>query len=149
MKRFLMLLVTVFLCTAFTCDNEPLEGEFVSEEQAGCDIAIQNLANAAIAFSQATEATFEQLCLEYKAAIQNQIERSDDPDGTLHPFHQKIVLLTYVLLLISFAMAFPTYVIMWHSKSTLPKFLVNKSDLICLPGWYTTLISPLSLNSLR
>lgn len=83
MKRISLLLLICILCTAFKCDNEPLEGEFVTEQEASCDIAIQNVIDAALAFSQANDNTYESLCIAYKNALQFQIQFCGDPDGSL------------------------------------------------------------------
>lgn len=84
MKRIMMLCLVSLLVIASKCDNEPLEGEFLTEqESASCEIAIQNVINAGIAFEAATENTYEQLCIAYKTAIQFQIEFCGDPDGSL------------------------------------------------------------------
>ncbi|MCB0382157.1 MAG: hypothetical protein KDD05_02290 [Psychroserpens sp.] len=81
-KLTFLLFICVFL-TASKCDNEPLEGEFLTDEQASCDVSTQNVINAALAFSQATTETYEQLCIAYKNALQLQIQFCGDPDGSL------------------------------------------------------------------
>lgn len=83
MKRFLLLCSVLILFTAFKCDNEPLEGEFSTVEAESCNASIQNVINAALAFSEATEETYEQLCGDYKTTIQFQIQFCGDPDGSL------------------------------------------------------------------
>ena len=83
MKRIAFVIFVFVLLTASKCDNEPLEGEFLTEQEASCDVAIQNVIDAALAFSQATEETYEQLCIAYKNALQFQIQFCGDPDGSL------------------------------------------------------------------
>ncbi len=83
MKKMCLLVCVFVFFTASKCDNEPLEGEFATDEEVSCDFAIENVLSAAIAFSEATSSTYEQLCLEYKTAIENQILFCGDPDGSL------------------------------------------------------------------
>ena len=83
MKKISFLVLFCVFLTAFKCDNEPLEGEFVTEQEASCDIAIQNAIDAAMAYSQATNETYESLCVAYKNALQFQIQFCGDPDGSL------------------------------------------------------------------
>ncbi|WCO03040.1 hypothetical protein [Psychroserpens ponticola] len=83
MKKLSLLLSFFILLSAFTCDNEPLEGEFVTEETSSCNVSSQNVIDAALAFTQATDETYELLCMAYKTALQNQIQFCGDPDGSL------------------------------------------------------------------
>lgn len=83
MKKLSILGLFFTLLTAFTCENEPLEGEFSTDEQVSCNFAIQNVLNASLAFSEATSETYVELCSAYKTAIQNQILFCGDPDGSL------------------------------------------------------------------
>ncbi len=83
MKKISLLLSCFLLLSAFKCDNEPLEGEFITEEEASCDVSSQNVIDAALAFTQATDETYEQLCIAYRIALQNQKQFCGDPGGTL------------------------------------------------------------------
>ncbi len=83
MKKLGILCLLLCFLVASKCDNEPLEGEFATEEETSCVFAAENVTNAAIAFSQATDETYEQLCLAYKTAILNLIQLCGDPDGSL------------------------------------------------------------------
>ena len=83
MKNFVFLCCFVLL-TAFTCENEPLEGDFGGNTNVSCEIATQNLLTAAENFASATptDSNYTQLCLAYKIALQDQIIACGD-DGTL------------------------------------------------------------------
>lgn len=83
MKNFALLCCFVLL-TAFTCENEPLEGEFGGNTNVSCEIATQNLLTAAENFASAipTDSNYTPLCLAYKIALQDQIIACGD-DGTL------------------------------------------------------------------
>lgn len=83
LKKISFLLLICVLFTAFKCDNEPLEGEFITEQQVSCDVAVQNVTDAALAFSQNTNETYEDLCIAYKNALQFQKQFCGDPDGSL------------------------------------------------------------------
>ncbi|WP_323789732.1 hypothetical protein [Psychroserpens sp.] len=83
MKKLSLLFSLFILLTAFTCENEPLEGDFVSDTELSCDIATQNTQNAALAFLDVTVETYAQLCIAYRNALQVQIQFCGDPDGSL------------------------------------------------------------------
>lgn len=83
MKKISYLLTLFVLLTAFTCENEPLEGEFGEENAVTCEAAAQNTQNAAIAFLDVTDENYSQLCTAYRNALQIQIEFCGDPDGIL------------------------------------------------------------------
>ena len=83
MKNFVLLSCFILL-SAFTCENEPLEGEFGVNTSVSCELAIQNLIIAADNFAGANpiDSNYTQLCLAYKVALQDQIIVCGD-DGTL------------------------------------------------------------------
>ena len=83
MKNFILLCCFIIL-SAFTCENEPLEGEFGVNNSISCEIATQNLLTAVENFASATptDSNYTQLCLAYKQALQDQILACGD-DGTL------------------------------------------------------------------
>lgn len=83
MKKLSFLFSIFVLLTAFTCENEPLDGEFEAENEQSCAIAQQNTQNAALAFLEVTEATYSELCIAYRNALQAQIQFCGDPDGIL------------------------------------------------------------------
>ncbi|MFK7782271.1 hypothetical protein [Psychroserpens sp.] len=83
MKKLSYLFSLFVLLTAFTCENEPLEGDFTEENELSCEIAAQNTQDAAIAFLDVTDANYTQLCIEYRNALEVQIQFCGDPDGIL------------------------------------------------------------------
>ncbi|WP_431137596.1 hypothetical protein [Psychroserpens mesophilus] len=83
MKKLSFLFSLFVLLTAFTCENEPLEGDFTTEDVLSCEIAAQNTQDAAIAFLDVTDENYTQLCIAYRNALEVQIEFCGDPDGIL------------------------------------------------------------------
>lgn len=83
MRKIPFLLSLFIILTAFTCENEPLEGEFEQGNDLSCEVAAQNTQNAAIAFLDVTDENYSQLCIAYRNALQVQIEFCGDPDGIL------------------------------------------------------------------
>lgn len=83
MKKITFLISIFVLLTAFTCENEPLEGDFETENQQSCVTAAQNTQLAALAFLEFTEETYTELCVAYRNALQAQIQFCGDPDGSL------------------------------------------------------------------
>jgi len=83
MKKLGTLFSIFILLTAFTCENEPLEGEFV-DEGALCENAIDNAVTAALNFVAANDDNFTQLCNAYKNALEAQINAcGDDANGSV------------------------------------------------------------------
>ena len=83
MKKISFLFSIFVLLTAFTCENEPLEGDFINDADISCEIAAQNTQNAAIAFLDVTDETYAELCIAYRNALEIQIEFCGDPEGIL------------------------------------------------------------------
>ncbi|ARV08737.1 hypothetical protein BTO05_03445 [Winogradskyella sp. PC-19] len=83
MKKILGLLCVFLLCSAFQCDDEPLEGEFITDEAAACEAAIIDTAEAALEFLGAGNDTFTDICSAYKTALEAQIIACGDEDGSL------------------------------------------------------------------
>jgi hypothetical protein len=83
MKKLPFLISLFVLLTAFTCDNEPLEGDFTTDTELSCEIAAQNTQDAAVAFLSVTDETYSQLCTAYRNALQAQIQFCGDADGSL------------------------------------------------------------------
>lgn len=83
MKKLSLLFTLFVLLTAFTCENEPLEGDFATGTDLSCEEALLNGIDAVLAFANATEADYTQLCNAYKVALLAQIEACGDPDGLL------------------------------------------------------------------
>ena len=81
MKKLLIFCSFLVLFTAFTCENEPLDGDFVTE--LSCEDAAINTANAALAFLNVTDDNYTTLCNAYKSALEAQLEACGDPDGSL------------------------------------------------------------------
>ncbi|WP_456437607.1 hypothetical protein [Psychroserpens sp.] len=83
MKKLSFLFFLFVLLTAFTCENEPIEGDFLVEDELSCEIAAQNTQDAAVAFLDITDETYSQLCIDYKNALEVQILFCGDSDGSL------------------------------------------------------------------
>ncbi len=83
MKKFGLLLSLFVLLFVFTCENEPLEGDFETETNITCETALQNTIDAALAFVNFTEDNYTELCTAYKTALQAQIDACGDPDGSI------------------------------------------------------------------
>lgn len=83
MKKLGILVSAFILLSAFTCENEPLEGEFPDPNETACITAAQNTASAASDFTNATADNFSELCNAYRTALQSQIVNCGDDSGTL------------------------------------------------------------------
>jgi len=87
MKKLLGLICVFALFTAFQCEDEPLEGEFVVDTPGGgsvtCEDAIAQTAQAAAAFVSVTSDGYTATCNAYRTAIQSQIQACGDADGVL------------------------------------------------------------------
>ena len=83
MKKLSLLFSIFVLLTAFTCENEPIEGEFETDTDLSCELAVQNTIDAAIAFLGVTDENYSELCTTYRNALQTQILLCGDPDGSL------------------------------------------------------------------
>jgi len=90
MKRVLALLCVFVLCTAFQCEDEPLEGEFITEEVAACQEATLNTAEAALAFLDTSDVNFTQICIAYKEALEAQIGVCGDEDGSIQALIEEL-----------------------------------------------------------
>jgi hypothetical protein len=87
MKRLFSLIACIVLFCAFTCENEPLEGEFVTEDpdvNLFCADATQNTVTAATNFTGVApdNENYTQLCLAYKSTLEDQIDACGD-DGAI------------------------------------------------------------------
>ena len=89
MKKITALLSFLILFTAFTCENEPLEGDFDDDEGTNpalsCEEATQNTTTATTNFAEVTlgDANYGELCLAYQNALQDQIDACGDADGIM------------------------------------------------------------------
>jgi len=82
MKKILYYLPIFVFLTAFTCDNEPLEGDF-GIGTGSCPEATQATAQASLNFINATANTYQALCVAYRTALENQIALCGDTGGAL------------------------------------------------------------------
>lgn len=83
MKKLGILFSIFILLTAFTCDNEPLEGDF-ADEASLCENAIENAVTAALNFVAANDDNFTELCNAYTDALEAQIAAcGDDAQGSV------------------------------------------------------------------
>lgn len=84
MKKLIFLTSIFCLLSAFTCDNEPLEGDFSDPDpNAACVEATQDTAAAVTAFVDATDSNYTELCNAYQSALQAQIAACGDDTGSL------------------------------------------------------------------
>lgn len=83
MKKILTLLLCTAVFTFISCEDEPLEGDFVEGGATSCTTAIANTAQAAANFAAVNVDTYTQLCTAYRNALQAQIQACGDEDGTL------------------------------------------------------------------
>ncbi|MFD1063774.1 hypothetical protein ACFQ1Q_11005 [Winogradskyella litorisediminis] len=90
MKKILSLLCVFLLCSAFQCDDEPLEGEFVTDTEAACQIASLNTAEAALAFLAADDENYTEICTNYRATLEAQIIACGDADGSLQAIIEEL-----------------------------------------------------------
>lgn len=73
MKKFIALLSFLILFTAFNCENEPLEGDFVIDNGNSCTEANNEVQIAKSNFNNATQINYSELCNAYKLALQNKL----------------------------------------------------------------------------
>lgn len=83
MKKILALFCVFILCSAFQCDDEPLEGEFLTENEAACQEASLNAIQAALAFFEVSDENFTSICNSYKEVLEEQISACGDENGSL------------------------------------------------------------------
>ncbi|WP_298894866.1 hypothetical protein [uncultured Psychroserpens sp.] len=82
MKKILTILTCAAIFSFVSCEDEPLEGDFV---QGGltCETATANTAQAALNFLGVNVDNYTQLCIAYRNALEAQIQACGDDDGTL------------------------------------------------------------------
>jgi hypothetical protein len=84
MKKIFTLLIGAALLTFLSCEDEPLEGDFITGSGGlTCEIAIANTAQAALNFLSVNADNYTQLCIAYRNALQAQIQVCNDPDGSI------------------------------------------------------------------
>ncbi len=81
MKRLFSSISLIILFSAFTCENEPLEGDFLVDDELSCTQANNQVQLAKANFNDATEGNYSELCNAYKLALQNKLEACGE-DGT-------------------------------------------------------------------
>ncbi|WP_055443140.1 hypothetical protein [Lacinutrix himadriensis] len=79
-------ILSMFLFTITSCDDEPLEGEFLTEDvgsELSCVQATQNLANASATYgtTSASDANYAVICNAYAVALQDMINACGDDTG--------------------------------------------------------------------
>jgi hypothetical protein len=82
MKKLFALLICTAVLTFISCENEPLEGDFVTGGTT-CETAMANTAQAALNFIGVNDDNYMQLCIAYRSALQAQIQACGDTDGSL------------------------------------------------------------------
>ncbi|MDG5491431.1 hypothetical protein [Psychroserpens sp. SPM9] len=82
MKKILTLFLCATILSFVSCEDEPLEGDFVTGGIT-CEQATINTAEAALNFLGVNDDNYQQLCVAYKNALDDQIQACGDPDGTL------------------------------------------------------------------
>ena len=80
-KKILGLTTCLYLFTAVNCENEPLDEDFFDFQNNSCEFAIEATEAAASDFANANIDNYEQLCNNYRTALQTQIEACGDPNG--------------------------------------------------------------------
>jgi hypothetical protein len=81
-RKILLLVVFATLFMAINCDNEPYEGEIITDDGL-CQEAIETTEIAAQNFMGANSDNYVMLCLVYREALLNQIDICGDEDGSL------------------------------------------------------------------
>lgn len=83
MKKICVLASLFVLFIAANCDNEPLEGDFITEEQFACQQAVAAQIDASEAFGAATSENYTELCNALKVTLEAQIAVCGDSEGQL------------------------------------------------------------------
>lgn len=88
MKKLSLLFSVFILLTAFTCENEPLDGDFYTGSNQSCEQAMMNTALATQNYISAIQENYEEnfaaACLELKIALEAQLQLcGDDSEGNL------------------------------------------------------------------
>ncbi|MEH6537470.1 MAG: hypothetical protein V7719_13815 [Psychroserpens sp.] len=82
MKKIFTLLMCTAVLTFVSCEDEPLEGDFLTGGTT-CEEAILNTTQAALSFLGVNDDNYTQLCTAYRNALEAQIQACGDEDGTL------------------------------------------------------------------
>lgn len=82
MKKILTLLMCTAVLAFVSCEDEPLEGDFLTGGTT-CEQATLNTAEAGLNFLGVNDDNYMQLCVAYRNALEAQILACGDEDGTL------------------------------------------------------------------
>lgn len=87
MKKLSLIALVCILFSAFTCENEPLEGELQNQnttDSADCLSAAEAYTTAAFNHANwdGNEDTYPTVCSAYASAIQGMIDNCGDPTGS-------------------------------------------------------------------
>lgn len=82
MKKISILLCLFVLCSAFQCNDEPIDDELLTQDEL-CEAAIIRTSEAEQAFSEATDNNFAELCNMYRDMLEAQILTCGDGNGDL------------------------------------------------------------------
>ena len=82
MKKIFVLLMCTVILTFVSCEDEPLEGNFVTGGLT-CETAVVNTAQAALNFLSVNDDNYTQSCVAYRNALEAQILACGDPDNSL------------------------------------------------------------------
>ncbi len=82
-KKVVFLFCCFSLLTAFQCEDEPLEGDFVTDNEANCIQAVNDVILALDAFIDANDDNYTELCNAYKSSLEAQISACGDENGAL------------------------------------------------------------------
>jgi len=89
LKRTSVFILSLFIITIISCNDEPLEGQFDSGggggEAASCVDATNNLADATVAFNAVTptDANYTAVCNDYSNALQDVLDVCGDSTGAI------------------------------------------------------------------
>lgn len=81
MKKLLSFLSLFIVLTAFTCDDEPIDADILSNQV--CEQVTAQATAAAVTLGLSTESNYFDNCYAYRLALQAQIQSCGDDDGTI------------------------------------------------------------------
>ena len=82
MKKIFTLIMCAAVLTFVSCEDEPLEGDFVTGGTT-CEAALAITAQAALNFLSVNNDNYTQLCIAYRNALESQVLICGDPDNSL------------------------------------------------------------------
>lgn len=83
MKKTLYILSLIFLVTTFNCDDEPLEGDFITDADVLCQEATVNVSESALAFLNVESDNYNEICSAFRTALESQILACGDENGAI------------------------------------------------------------------